>query len=149
MIEIGQPAPDFEAKDSKGETLRLSSLKGKKVVLYFFPKAFTTGCTIETRQFATLTPGLAEKGVQVVGVSVDQEETLSRFAGHCGATFPIVSDSNRSIARAYGVLSFLGLAKRATFFLDEEGIVRDVVVSMMPGPHTSGAADRFGTRPPK
>ncbi|MGI0151962.1 MAG: redoxin domain-containing protein, partial [Thermoplasmata archaeon] len=102
MIGIGSPAPEFEAQDSRGARFRLENLRGKKVILYFFPKAFTTGCTIETRQFAELAPVLLERGVEVVGISVDLAETQGRFATHCRADFPIVADPTKAIARSYG-----------------------------------------------
>lgn len=135
MIAAGTPAPDFEAPDSTGGTLRLSSLRGGPVVLYFFPKAFTGGCTVETRQFAELAPSLAGRGVRIVGISIDPPDVQARFSATCATGFPFVSDVSRSISRAYGVLSLLGVSKRATFFLDADGIVRDVVVSLLPGPH--------------
>lgn len=145
MIEIGSVAPNFEAVDAKGTTFRLADLRGKRVVLYFFPKSFTTGCTMETKEFAELSPTLTAKGVQVVGVSVDAPETQSRFAAQCRADFPIVADPRKEIARAYGVLSFWGIANRVTFFLDENGVVRDVVASLRPGPHTSRAREHYLT----
>jgi peroxiredoxin Q/BCP len=156
LIGIGRPAPDFESIDSRGETFRLSSLRGKKVVLYFFPKAFTGGCTMETKEFAEISPPLARRGVELVGISVDPVETQRRFAAECSAAFPIVSDASKAIARSYGVLSFIGFSKRVTFFIDERGIVLDVVASMMPGAHVSRARQRFlatdgasaGERPP-
>jgi peroxiredoxin Q/BCP len=143
MIEIGSEAPDFESVDSTGAKFRLSSLRGKKVILYFFPKAFTGGCTVETKQFAELAPALAARGAEVVGISVDPAETQTRFAEHCHAPFPIVSDPSKAIARSYGVLSFLGVARRVTFIIDETGVVRDVVASLLPGPHLSRARERF------
>lgn len=143
MIEAGAPAPDFESLDSRGEKFRLSSLRGKKVVLYFFPKAFTTGCTIETKGFGEISPALAERGVHVVGVSVDEPATEAKFAAKCGVTFPIVGDPDKSIAKAYGVLSFIGITKRVTFFIDESGVIRDVVSGLMPGPHVDRAKTSF------
>ena len=143
MLAVGTLAPDFEAIDSRGQPFRLSSLRGQKVVLYFFPKAFTGGCTLETRQFAQLAPALSEQGVQVIGVSVDDAGTQHRFADHCGASFPIVSDSTKAIARSYGVLSFLGFSKRVTYFLDEAGTVQEAVAGMLPGPHVARTKARF------
>ncbi len=142
MLAVGSTAPEFEATDSRGEKLRLSSLRGKKVVLYFFPKAFTAGCTIETRKFGEIAPELAARGVQVVGISGDSAETQARFAESCGAGFPIVSDPGHAIARSYGVLGML-MPKRVTFFLDERGVVTDVVEAMLPNPHLARARERF------
>ena len=146
MIAVGDPAPEFTGRDSTGAEFRLSSLRGRKVVLYFFPKAFTAGCTRETRDFAGIAPGLAEQGVQVVGISVDTSETQRRFAEECGANFPIVGDPDKTIARSYGVLSLLGFAKRVTFFLDEQGVVRDSVQSILPGPHLHRTREQFSPR---
>lgn len=145
MLRAGQVAPDFDALTSRGDRLRLSELRGAPVVLYFFPKAFTGGCTRETRQFAEMAPRLAARGVRIVGISVDTAETQSRFAAHCAASFPIVSDESRAIARAYGVLSALGFAKRVTFLIDDSGVVRDIVASLLPGPHSARARGRFLT----
>lgn len=142
-IKAGTVAPDFEAKDSRGEMLRLSSFRGKKVILYFFPKAFTGGCTTETKGFADMSPGLSKAGVQIIGVSVDTAETQSRFASHCRADFPIVADDTKAIARSFGVLSFLGFSKRVSFVMDEKGVVIDVVASMLPGPHLRRTKDLF------
>jgi peroxiredoxin Q/BCP len=143
VIEVGTPAPDFESTDSRGQRFRLFDHRGKNVILYFFPKAFTAGCTVETKRFADLATVLAEKGVEVVGVSVDSAETQTKFAAHCGASFPLIDDSSRAIARSYGVLSFTGTSKRVTFFIDGSGIVRDAVASILPGPHVSRARERF------
>lgn len=143
MIEVGTPAPDFEGIDSRGATFRLSSLRGRRVVLYFFPKAFTPGCTAETRQFSGLYPALADRGVEVVGVSVDPPETQRRFAEQCEAPFPIVGDPTREISTAYGVLSALGVSRRVTFYLDEGGIVREVVSGLLPGRHLRKAQGLF------
>jgi peroxiredoxin Q/BCP len=143
MIEVGSLAPDFEVTDAQGTKFRLSSLRGRHVVLYFFPMSFTGGCTMETRQFIELAPELARAGAQVVGISVDRPETLHRFATYCGAAFPLLSDRAKRVSRQYGVLSFIGFAKRVTFFIDPEGIVRDVVSSVLPGPHVARAKERF------
>lgn len=143
MIEKGELAPDFEATDSKGQKFHLSDHRGKSVILYFFPKAFTGGCTVETKEFAKLAPVLLPKGVEVVGISVDTAETQAKFAESCGADFPIVGDPSKSIARSYGVLSLVGFSKRATFFIDPSGKVMDVVVSLLPSPHLARARELF------
>jgi thioredoxin-dependent peroxiredoxin len=143
MIGPGDAAPDFQAADTSGRTFRFSSLRGRPVILFFFPKAFTAGCTAETRQFGELAPPLAEQGVQVVGISVDTSETLGRFQSHCAASFPLLSDASKEIARRYGVLSILGMSKRATFFVDAGGTVEEVVVSLLPGPHLRSARARY------
>lgn len=139
MIAVGEPAPEFEAPDSGGRSFRLAAHRGKKILLYFFPKAFTAGCAAETRQFGVLAPALAEQGILVVGISVDTAETQRRFAVSCKATFPLLSDGSKAIARSYGVLSVLGVAKRVSFLIDEAGVVRGTKSSMLPGPHLDWA----------
>lgn len=151
MIAVGEPAPDFEAPDSAGRSLRLSSLRGRKVLLYFFPKAFTAGCAAETRQFGVLAPALAERGILVLGISVDPAETQRRFAVSCKATFPLLSDATKAISRSYGVLSVLGVAKRVSFLIDEAGVVRGTKSSVLPGPHLDWAEGlrTGGSAPPE
>jgi thioredoxin-dependent peroxiredoxin len=143
MIEPGAPAPDFDAPTSKGQNLKLSSLRGKSVILYFYPKAFTSGCAMETRTFGEMYPKLAAKGVEVVGVSVDDVEKQTAFAADCHADFPLVADHDKSIAKKYGVLGTFQVAKRVTFYIDPTGKVAEVVESMGPGPHTKKAIEKY------
>lgn len=143
MPTVGQEAPDFEAAGSDGRMVRLSSFRGRKVVLYFYPRAFTAGCTSETRQFGLLAPDLERKGVSVIGVSIDPAETQKRFSIHCKVGFPLVADPNREIARSYGVLGLIKVAKRVTFLLDEKGVILEVVESMLPGPHLARTKSAF------
>jgi peroxiredoxin Q/BCP len=143
-LAIGATAPEFDLPSSSGGRLSLSELRGRPVVLYFFPKSFTAGCTRETKEFAALAPILYPRRVAIVGISVDSAETQGRFAEACRAPFPILSDSTKATARAYGVLSAFGVAKRVTFFLDEQGVVRDIVAGLLPGPHLARARERFG-----
>ncbi len=151
MIGPGAEAPDFDAPTSKGQNLKLSSLRGKPVILYFYPKAFTSGCAMETRTFGELYPKLSAQGVEVVGVSVDDVEKQTAFAADCEAAFPLVSDLNKQIAQSYGVLGSFRVAKRVTFYIDPTGKVSEVVESMRPGPHTEKAVNKYlqGMRPKK
>lgn len=143
MIEPGSQAPDFNAPTSKGQNLSLASLRGKPVILFFYPKAFTSGCAMETRTFGQLYPKLSAKGVEVIGVSVDDVAKQTAFATDCEANFPLVADQDKQIAKSYGVLGTFGLAKRVTFYIDPSGKVSDVVESMRPGPHTEKAVDKY------
>nr|BCX01007.1 MAG: peroxiredoxin [Bacteroidota bacterium] len=119
---VGDPAPDFEAPATNGKTIRLSALKGKWVVLYFYPKAFTPGCTAQS---CSLRDGYAEIekfGAVVLGVSLDDLETQKRFKAEHRLPFELISDADKKIARAYGVLAPMGLfAQRKTFVIDPQG----------------------------
>jgi len=88
VVQVGDPVPDLELETTAGK-IRLSQLRGKKVVLYFFPKAFTTGCTRELKRFAELYEEFRKLGAEVIGVSVDGLETQRRFAEKYGARFPL------------------------------------------------------------
>jgi peroxiredoxin Q/BCP len=122
-IEIGQEAPDFEAESNQG-TVKLSSLRGKKVVLYFYPKSFTPGCTRELQRFTELYSEFKQNNAEVVGVSVDSVSTQKRFAEKYNAPFPLVSDKEKKIVTLYGVLNEKGTsAQRVTFVIDENGKV--------------------------
>jgi peroxiredoxin len=127
MLKIGDPLPDFEALATDGCSVRTAALKGKPVVLFFFPKAFTPGCTRETKGFRDEYPTLARRGVQIVGVSTDPLDAQCRFAEWAGVPFPLVADLDRTISKRFGVLwPVLGVAKRVTFVADVEGIIRHV-----------------------
>jgi peroxiredoxin Q/BCP len=143
MIPIGSRAPEFTALREDGSRLSLSELRGRPVVLYFFPKAGTPGCTRETEGFVERYRELQARGVDVLGISVDSVTRQGRFAADCGVPFPLLSDSDHAIARAYGVLGILGLSKRVTFVLDAEGVVIDVIAGLLPGPHVRRVVDRF------
>ncbi len=133
---IGDEAPDFNVKTHTGETISLSSLKGRWVVLYFFPKAFTPGCTSETKSFASLWNRFRNIGAFVIGISRD-DDTLARFAREYGVNFVLVSDSDGTIARSYGVLGLLGLAVRVTFIIDPKGRIAGIIkgFSIRPDKH--------------
>lgn len=149
MLRVGDSAPDFPIPTPDGSSRPLSSYRGRRVILYFFPKANTTGCTIETRGFAERYEEFQRAGVEVIGVSVDSGETQSAFAKKCGSRFPMVGDPSKVIARAYGVLGLLGVARRVTFFLDGEGRVQEVVEGMLPSPHLAKAMNwAKGSAPP-
>ena len=144
MLGVGDPAPEFLAPDASGQMFQLSSLRGRPVILFFFPKANSLGCTIETRAFADHFSEIHAAGVSVVGVSVDPVSAQRTFAIKCDVEFPLVSDVDKSIAKAYGVLGFLGYARRVTFFLDATGRVEEVVEAIGPNPHVKRALERIG-----
>ena len=142
MIEVGAPAPEFVGTSQSGAPLDLASFRGRSIVLYFYPKANTTGCTMEARGFAEHYPDLEKAGYAVIGVSVDTVESQRSFAEKCRLPFWLVADHDKAIAKRYGVLGLFGIAKRVTFFIGPDGRVEEVVQGMLPGPHVARAVAR-------
>jgi peroxiredoxin Q/BCP len=130
-IKEGTPAPDFELPDQHGEPVRLSSFRGRKVVLYFYPKANTPGCTTQACGIRDHKTDYSEAGAVVIGVSPDPIKAVKKFADKQGLDFELLADEHHEVCEAYGVWvekSMYGKtywgAKRATFILDEDGVVR-------------------------
>lgn len=122
MLKVGDLAPDFTAEMQNGKTLRLSELRGRRVVLFFFPKAFTPGCTVETRRFRDHYSEIAALGAEVVGVSVDRGEVQCEFASKEGVHFPMIGDEMRRIGKSYDVLwPLLNINQRVTYVIGPEG----------------------------
>lgn len=127
MLAPGDPAPALEATSHDGRHVSLASLRGRIVVVYFFPKAFTAGCTIETKGFRDNYPELRDLGVEVIGVSTDPPATQCEFAKAHSVSFPMIGDGDKDIARRFEVLwPLVGVAKRVTLVVDEAGIIRHV-----------------------
>lgn len=127
MLKIGDTAPDFTAQATNGSTVSLRAMRGRPVVIYFFPKAFTMGCTVETRQFRDNYDELKRLGAEVVGISADKFDAQCRFATDTMTPFPLVGDEDKRICEAFGVLwPLIKLPQRITFVVDEEGVVRAV-----------------------
>ncbi len=128
MIQLNEAAPEFVATSTQGEQVKLSALRGRYVVLFFFPKAFTPGCTRESKQFADAYPELKALGAEVIGVSTDDHQTQCEFAESVGAQYPMVADADGSVARQFDVFwPFLKFVRRVTFIIDPEGVVRAVL----------------------
>ena len=121
----GDVAPDFKRPSTTGQDVQLSELRGKKVVLAFFPKAGTPGCTKEMSAFRDRLAEFTSAGALVLGMSIDDIESQKKFARDIQVTFPLLSDPGGEVAEAYGVRS-LGFAKRVTFVIDKEGKISAV-----------------------
>ncbi|MFZ0699210.1 MAG: peroxiredoxin [Thermoplasmata archaeon] len=143
MIEVGHPAPDFQEKLQDGSSFRLSSLRGKPVVLYFYPKADTPGCTIEAKGFRDHYAEFQKAGVQIVGVSTDDCPDQQAFATKYGLPFALVADHAKKVASAYGVLKPTGTAKRVTFFINPDGTIAEVVDVSGAEQHVERARARY------
>lgn len=126
QVAVGDPAPDFELVDQKGQLHSIEDYRGKWIALYFYPKDGTPGCTTEACEFRDNIFAFREANCQVLGVSLDDEESHKAFAEKHGLPFPLLADTKGSTADAYGVKSRLmgmTLAKRQTFLIDPEGNV--------------------------
>ena len=120
--------PRSRRRPVRGQTISLSQLAGRRVVLFFFPKAFTTGCTIETRQFRDHYSELAGLGAEVIGVSVDKEQVQCDFANKEGVPFPMIGDERRAINRSYDVLwPILNVSQRVTYVIGPDGRIELVL----------------------
>ncbi|MCI4322837.1 MAG: peroxiredoxin [Thermoplasmata archaeon] len=149
VIQPGVAAPDFQGLTQDGQPISLATFRGRPVILFFYPKANSGGCSTEARGFAEHYTEFQRAGMDVIGISVDSIEEQKRFAENCHLPFPLVADHDKSIARQYGVLGFLGIAQRVTFFLDADGKVVERVEGLLPTRHVQRALERLSeSRPP-
>lgn len=134
--ELNQPAPDFTLPSNRGdERVSLKDYRGKWVVLYFYPQDFTPGCTIEARRFQEDLEKYHRLNAEVIGVSVDSVNSHESFCQEEGLGFPLLSDSDGSVSKAYG--SFLaGRSLRHTFIINPEGILVASFLSVKPAVHS-------------
>jgi peroxiredoxin Q/BCP len=128
MVQDGDKAPDFELPAEDGESLKLSRLKGKPIVLYFYPKDDTSGCTAEAKDFSRLAPDFRKAGVEVIGVSPDSVESHQKFRRKYDLAVRLAADADKAVANAYGVWveksmygrKYMGV-ERSTFLIDKQG----------------------------
>ncbi|QOV22527.1 peroxiredoxin [Anabaenopsis elenkinii] len=134
---INQPAPEFTLPTNTGDgTVSLSNFRGKWVVLYFYPKDFTSGCTIEARRFQQDLPKYIDKNVQIIGVSADDVDSHAEFCDSQGLKFPLLSDTTGAVSKAYG--SWIGVVSmRHSFIIDPQGILREIFVKVNPSIHST------------
>ncbi|MBX3188073.1 MAG: peroxiredoxin [Labilithrix sp.] len=130
-LTVGQKAPDFDVVSSSGKELKLADFAGKKnVVLYFYPGDFTPVCTKETCGFRDMYQDLESKDTEVIGVSVDSNDSHRKFAEEHGIPFDLVSDKNKDLAKAYGATSLLrdilGKMKRMTFVIGKDSKIAGI-----------------------
>jgi peroxiredoxin Q/BCP len=143
-LKVGQHAPDFTAAATLGGkpfTFALhDALKRGPVVIYFYPAAFTQGCTVEAHQFAGAVPDFTAAGASVIGVSGDTIATLNRFSvSECQSKFPVASDADHRVMASYDAkIPLLGFAKRTSYVVSQDGIVRFSYTDMDPDGHVSG-----------
>ena len=142
-LRPGDPAPDFTLPASDGREYTLSSFLGKYVVIAWFPKAFTGGCTVECRSLGALRALAGGANVQFFAASVDSVATNAEFAGALDLGYPILSDPTRHVARAYGVLGASGFASRWTFYIGLDGRILDIDKYVRTASHGHDVAERL------
>jgi len=134
MLTIGDTAPDFTSTDQTGSPIRLSDYRGKKVVLYFYPKDDTSGCTAQACSLRDNYANLRAAGYEVLGVSVDNQTSHQKFINKYELPFTLVADTDKAVVEAYGVWQeksmygrkYMGTA-RTTFLIDESGIITGII----------------------
>jgi thioredoxin-dependent peroxiredoxin len=143
-LEPGNPAPDFALTTDTGDTLRLSDLRGKRVVLYAYPAAMTPGCTTQACDFRDSLSSLHAAGVEVVGISPDSPSTLAKFRARDGLNFPLVSDPDKTVLTAYGAWgekqnygrTVVGVI-RSTFVIDPDGRIEKALYNVKATGHVA------------
>ena len=150
MLKAGTTAPDFKTTNTNGENVRLKDYRGKKVVLYFYPKDDTPGCTKEACSFRDAFADFKKRGIEVIGVSTDSEASHKKFTAKYKLPFTLLADTDHSIADAYGVYGekkFMGRTymgvKRMTFLIDEKGKIRKVFEKVKPEEHAQEVLQAF------
>ena len=129
-VSIGATAPDFVLQTTHSDAFRLSSLRGRKVVLFFYPADHSMGCTLQVRALRDMYEDVAGLGAEVVGVNRATVDSHRRFADRHALPFPIACDPDDVVRRRYGAFSWR-LPGRVTYLVDEEGVVRDVFSSIL------------------
>lgn len=133
-LRAGEKAPDFTANDQQGNAVSLQQFKGKKVVLYFYPKDDTPGCTAEACDFRDNYQSLTAQDIVVLGVSVDDEKSHQKFITKHNLPFTLLADTDKKIVEDYGVWveknnfgkKYMGIARK-TFLINEEGVITDII----------------------
>jgi peroxiredoxin Q/BCP len=151
-VDIGDKAPDFTLPDQDGNPVSLSGLAGKRVVLYFYPKADTPGCTTQACGVRDHGADYSEAGAVVLGVSPDPVKKISKFADKFTLGFPLLADEDHAVAEAYGVWveksmygrTYMG-NERTTFVIGADGVITDVFHKVKPAEHDDLVLGALGT----
>lgn len=149
-LKAGDKAPDFAVTDGEGKVVRLKDLRGKKVVLYFYPKDDTPGCTKEACAFRDSFAKFKRRGIAVLGVSLDSEKSHQKFAKKFDLPFRLLADTEREISESYGTYGekkFMGRTymgnHRMTFLIDEKGKIKKVFDKVKPEEHAEEVLAAF------
>lgn len=143
-LKAGDKAPSFEAKDQQGSIIRLSDYSGKKLVVFFYPKASTPGCTVEACNLRDNYHTFLAKGYDVLGVSADSAKRQQNFINKYELPFPLLADEDKAVINAFGVWGpkkFMGREfdgiHRTTFVIDETGVIEDVILKVKTKDHAA------------
>lgn len=136
-LQVGDKAPEFTSKDQNGNDISLSDFKGKKIILYFYPKDNTPGCTVQSCNLRDNYQMLLDQGYVVLGCSVDSQRKHQNFIKKFDLPFPLISDTEENVVNLYGVWkekknfghTFMGIV-RTTFVIDEEGIITEIITKV-------------------
>ena len=147
-LKAGDKAPDFKALDEQGNTIQLSDFKGKKLVVFFYPKASTPGCTAEACNLNDNFERFQSQGYEILGVSADSAKRQSNFKNKYGFKYPLLADEDKAVIEAFGVWGpkkFMGKEydgiHRTTFVIDENGVIEDVISKVKTKEHTAQILD--------
>lgn len=142
-LKAGDKAPNFSAKDEQGNTVTLSDYKGKKLVVFFYPKANTPTCTVEACNLRDSYKDLKDKGFEIIGVSADSQKKQSNFKKKYNFPYPLLADEDKAVIKAFdvwGQKKFMGRTfdgiHRVTFVIDEHGIIEKVIDDVKAKKHT-------------
>jgi peroxiredoxin Q/BCP len=142
-LKVGDKAPNFNSKDQDGNTVSLSDYKGKKLVLFFYPKASTPGCTMEACNLRDNYERFQSLGYEILGVSADSEKRQTNFRNKYNFPYPLLADEDKAVINAYNVWGpkkFLGRTfdgiHRITFVIDENGIIEQIITKVKTKAHT-------------
>jgi len=149
-LKEGDPAPDIQLQTDTGELFRLSDLRGKRVVLYFYPKANTPGCTTESCEFRDQVKDFGKKGAAVVGISPDKPASQAKFKKKYDLPFTLLADDQKTVAQAYGVwkqknlygIKFMGI-ERSTFVIGPDGRIEKIYSKVKAKGHAAQVLDKL------
>ncbi len=153
MLKAGDKAPDFNAKDQDGNDVKLSDLKGTRVVLYFYPKDDTPGCTKEACSFRDADDVFRSKGIRVLGVSTDSEKSHQKFISKFQLPFDLLADTDKQIVESYGVWAeksmygkkYMGTLRK-TFLIDGDGKIVKIFDKVNVAEHADEVLEAFGEK---
>jgi peroxiredoxin Q/BCP len=142
-LKVGDKAPEFDIKDQNGKVHKIAAYQGKKIILYFYPKDLTPGCTVQSCDLAANYESLIKDGFEVIGVSADDEAKHQKFIAKHNLPFNLLADTNREVLNKYGVWGekkFMGKTydgiHRTTFIIDENGAIENIINKVKTKEHT-------------